>query len=502
LLVHCVRVVFADDADVPRALPLALVLGVLAGAAVVWATRPPGPGLDPDSMSYLSAADSLVENGSLRVPFDDWPSPTATRRLKHFPPGFPLAIAALRSFGMPIERSAAWVEAVAAFFTIAGIVLVVASRVGTVAGVVAALAVAITPAFVENHYVVLSEPLFLALLVAFVASAASRRASPWPLGIVAAAAVLVRYAGLALPLAAAAWCVIDRRTRRVIAALTAGAPGVVGFVAWARWAGRIRRYGWQTGFRATLGEGARTVEAWLVPALAPSPLRLGLALAATAGLVVVVVRGVWLAWEQRASALRLFAAAGITAAVYGPFVITSRLFADGGIPFDGRILSPLLLLATIAVVTALAVQWTSLSALVRGAVVAAAVTWSIGSARVVAADVAELCDDGWGFASADWQGSELAGWLRGPGTGYELYSDNAPALDSLVHRPSRTVPDSTDDETLRAFAGVLAAHPSAIVAFAEPDAKPGARGHDFARLLGFREALRSDDGDVFVDRAP
>jgi hypothetical protein len=495
-----VQAVFADDADVPRALPLALVLGLLAGSAVLWATRPPGPGLEPDSMSYLSAADSFVENGSPRVPFNDWSSPTGTERLQHFPPGFPLAIAALRSIGVPSERSAAWVEAAAAFVTIAGIVLVVAADVGTVAGAVAAVAVAITPAFVENHYVVLSEPLFLALLVAFLAAAA-RRASPWALGIVSAAALLVRYAGLALPLAAVVWCGVERPSRRVLSALSAGAPGVVAFIVWKRWAGHIRRYGWQTGFGATLREGARTVQAWLVPAVTPSPLRRGLAIAAAAGLAVIVVRGACVAGKEQTSALRLLAAAGLTAASYGLFVVASRLFADGGIPFDNRILSPLFLLATVAIVTALAVQWRSLSAAIRGAVVTAAVAWSIGSARIVAADVAEICDDGWGFASADWQGSELARWLHGPGTSYELYSDNAPALDSLVHRPSRMVPDSTDDETLHDFARVLAVRPSAIVAFAEPDAPPGARGDDFARRLGFREILRSDYGNVFVDPA-
>jgi hypothetical protein len=287
----------------------------------------------------------------------------------------------------------------------------------------------------------------------------------------------------------------------VLSALSAAAPGVATFVAWGRWAGRIRRYGWQAGFRAALGDGASTVQSWLVPALAPSPLRLGLALGAAVGLVIIVVRGAWVAGKEQTSALRLLAAAGLTATSYGLFVMASRLFADGGIPFDNRILSPLFLLATIVIVTALALQWTSLSAPVRGAVVAAAAAWSIGSARIVAADVAEICDDGWGFASADWQGSELARWLRGPGTRYELYSDNAPALDSLVHRPSRTVPDSTDDETLHGFARVLAAHPSAIVAFAEPDATPGARGDDFSRLLGFRGVLRSDDGSVFVDPA-
>jgi hypothetical protein len=451
-------------------------------------------------MSYLSAADSFAENGSPRVPFNDWASPTGTQRLQHFPPGFPLAIGALRSVGVPSERSAAWVEAIAAFVTIAGIVLVVAACVGTVAAAVAAVAIAITPAFVENHYVVLSEPMFLALLVAFVAAAA-RRASPWALGMVAAAAVLVRYAGLAFPLAAAAWCGVERPSRRVLSALSAAAPGVVAFVVWKRWAGHIRRYGWQTGFRATLREGARTVQSWLVPAVAPSSLRLGLALAAAAGLVVIVSRGACVAGKEHTSALRLLAAAGVTAVSYGLFVVASRLFADGGIPFDNRILSPLFLLATVAIVTALGVQWTSLSPAVRSAVVTAAVAWSIGSARIVAADVAEIRDDGWGFASADWQGSELARWLRGPGTRYELYSDNAPALDSLVHRPSHTIPDSTDDETLHDFARILAAHPSAIVAFAEPDAAPGARGDDFARRLGFREILRSDDGNVFVDPA-
>ena len=46
-----------------RLVPAAL-LGILAFALVLAVTDPPGPGLDPDALSYMGAAESLVTQGT------------------------------------------------------------------------------------------------------------------------------------------------------------------------------------------------------------------------------------------------------------------------------------------------------------------------------------------------------------------------------------------------------------------------------------------------------
>ncbi|HEX5972669.1 MAG TPA: hypothetical protein VFY85_12135, partial [Gemmatimonadaceae bacterium] len=66
----------------------AVLLGVLAFALVLAVTDPPGPGLDPDALSYMGAAESLVARGTYRIPTAPWTSADSTSPLAHFPPGF------------------------------------------------------------------------------------------------------------------------------------------------------------------------------------------------------------------------------------------------------------------------------------------------------------------------------------------------------------------------------------------------------------------------------
>jgi hypothetical protein len=229
-----------------------------------------------------------------------------------------------------------------------------------------------------------------------------------------------------------------------------------------------------------------------------SPARATLAIVVLGALTLLLSRGVRTARAASPRAFRLLAAIGCIAASYAALVTFSRLFADAAIPFDNRIASPLFLLAALAIVTALATQWRTLPPSVRAALVAAGVCWCVASATVAFQEVEELGDDGWGYASAAWLSSDLRKWLQTEGAGYELFSDNPPSLYSMAHHSSRSLPESTDADTVRRLKEILATRPSAVIAFQEPDAPPGAKGEDFARLLGLREILRTDDGAVFL----
>jgi hypothetical protein len=486
----------------PDAAPLflALALGITAAVGVLWSMRPPGPGLDPDSMSYLAAADSLERAGELRVPFAEWSSRDSTARLRDFAPGFSAAIAALETTGVSSERSATWVEAASAFATVAGSTLLVSAATTPAFAAAAAVVVLVTPALVEDHTIVLSEPLFLALLVAVVALAAVERPRASALGVVAAAAVMVRYAGLSLVLAAAVRAALAAATRRrrFLAAALAGAPGLLAFVLWSRWAGGAREYGWKGDFGATILEGWSTLQQWLVPGAPPSRASAGLAIAALAVLALLVARGARRARVASPAAFRLLAATGIVAPSYVTLVTFSRLFADAAIPFDNRIVSPLFAVATLAVATAIGVQWGTLGPSLRTAVVVAAGIWCVASANVTLRELSDLRADGWGYASAEWIGSDLRKWLLASGARYELFSDNPPSLYSLTHRSSRSLPESIDPQTLRRLAEILRDRPSAVIAFQEPDAAPRARGEDFARRLMLQQVFRAADGTVFV----
>jgi len=235
--------------------------------------------------------------------------------------------------------------------------------------------------------------------------------------------------------------------------------------------------------------------AWLLPLVRASPLRPLMLAGSLASLVIIFGRGVRAASSAER---RLLGATTLVAACYAALVAFSRLFADGAIPFDGRIASPLLLLVTIAVVTSVAAQWRSSAPILRATLAVAGILWCVSSARLTVGELRELADDGWGYASADWIASDLAKWLVADQGRHALFSDNPPALYSMVHRPSRSLPETIDTQTLARFRGVLARTPSLVVAFTEPDAPAGARGRDFARSLALPEVRRTDEGSVFA----
>jgi hypothetical protein len=479
-----------------------VALGVVAGSGVLWLTQAPGPGLEPDSISYLGAAESLARNGTLAIPFADWSDEESTSRLSHFPPGYPFAIALGMMAGASASNSARAVQSVSAAVSTGGAAMVTSMTAGLLAGTLAGLAVLATPAYAEDHYVVLSEPLFLALLVLMLGLMAADRPRPVALGIVGATALLVRYAGLALSCAAAVWCFAQPGTPRqrvARAALVAG-PGAAAFLFWSQWVGEVREYGWLgENLPASLAEGLGTLQGWLAPAVPPSALRVALTLGAVTCVTVLLVRGTWPeAGTTAVATRRLVRACALLAICYGGLVLFSRLFADGEIPFDNRIGSPVFVLVTIAAIAASAAEWRSWPAHARGAAAMAGVLWLAGSILLVEREVGSLLEDGWGYASADWVGSNLAVWLRTEGTRYVLYSDNPAAVYSLAHRSSRLTPEVSDPKTVAAFGAALAVRPSAIIGFADPIATDIPRAGVLARRLRLREALRSDDGSVWV----
>ena len=83
---------------IPR-LAASLMLGALAFAGALGITSGAGPGLDPDSMSYLQAANTLAHGGALRDVQRDWASVDSTMPLAHWPPGYSVAIAGVERLG-------------------------------------------------------------------------------------------------------------------------------------------------------------------------------------------------------------------------------------------------------------------------------------------------------------------------------------------------------------------------------------------------------------------
>ena len=209
---------------------LAALFGAAACIGVVALTSPPGPGLDPDSMSYLGAAESLARHRHVAHPDGE-----LVRRRQHvgaapLPSGLsdPDRAPGRAGGAVASRRRAAWRRCRRSrpWRWPSG-----SWRRSPVPGPgrwPAALLLA-TPALVLDHARVLSEPLCLALLAATLALMVfSNR--PLLYGLTAAAAGLVRYAAVPAGGAAVLWAfglhgpVRERVRRAALAALPTAAP--------------------------------------------------------------------------------------------------------------------------------------------------------------------------------------------------------------------------------------------------------------------------------------
>ena len=486
---------------------MAVLLGSVACYGVLAITEPPGPGLDPDSMSYLGAAESLVRHGTLRIPSARWSDADSTEALGHFPPGFPLAIAVPVALGAVPAQAARGVEAVAAFATVALAVWLVGAAAGSGAGLLAGVVLLVTPSFAFDHWQVISEPLCLALLMATLALMTwSKR--PWTYGLAAAAAGMVRYAAFASTGAVILWAFGLKGSwrERLRRAAIAAAPSVIFQGLWVLRAvlesAEVRSFGLRGGLGAAFGELAGTVGSWLAPAVSAPWLRgaAAVAVAALAGVVLARAARRSPAVEAAGSPRRLLAATGLLAGCYAAFVLFSRLFVDETLPFDQRMLSPFIVLAEVGAVLAFAEEWHDWSGRVRAAAAVAWLVWLAGSAATTVRDVADALDGGWGYASDEWRGSPLGAWLRTAGRDAAVFSNNTATAWFVTHRPTRTVPESLDAESVAAFGRVLSERRGVLVRFPF-DLEEGAPPDSLANRLGLSEMARFPEGVVW-SRAP
>jgi hypothetical protein len=509
----------------PAVLFAAIVIGMSAFWGVIELTEPPGPSLDPDALSYLGAGLSLARGHGLRVPSAGWASDDTTAALVHFPPGFPATIAVAHVLvpGATPENAARFVEAVAAAVTAVSLVFAAYAAGGAVAALVVLGIAAATPAFVMVHAGVLSEPLFLALLALFTwrlasASDGNDAKRTIALGTIAAAAALVRYAGVSLVLALAvdAWWTVSgplratwrQRARRAVVSVEVP---VVLLGIWVLTrprhedAEKIREVGVYTaGLGETLRNGLATAARWLAPGVDSNAARTLAAIAVFAALCALVVRS---ARSVRAGTLaepelRLNRATTIVALSYVLVVGASRLVADPGIPLDERILSPLLLVVALRIGVALAAFWRGSFGTRRGLVlltIGITASWIWGSAEVSAGLVSDFRSDGGDLAARQWTASPLVVWAAHAPPSTRLYSNWPAAIWFHTSRASFELPSDLDPGTVQEFREKIEREHGALLAFnarAEDYASPDS----LAALAGLVAAERWPDGTVW--RAP
>jgi hypothetical protein len=511
---------------VARLLPAAL-LGIVAFTLVLEITEPPSPGLDPDAVAYLGAAESLATNLEYRVPSADWSSADSTAPLAHFPPGYSTALALPVRLGMAPLQAARLVQAIAGAVMVATLVLLVGGATTPLAGILAAVALFVTPAMHDVYVSVLSEPLFLACVVLTLAAMTLAPDRPLRMGIAAALAALTRYAGMSLVGAVALWQLarpgpLALRVRRAFVAVL---PALVLEGAWVirthyvAGSSAIRRIGVYGDLAPTAHEARDTLRDWIVPALDSWPvvpsrgyvaLAVGVLLLLVAGSAGRRARGLSLA--RRADdrlarapvdAWRLLRAGALLLVCYLAMIVVSRLVADAHIPFDERILSPAIVLATAIVATALGLWWRgwrgAYGVTARLLLAAALLAWCGLSAAVTYAQASYVRKWGSDFAASEWRRSALLDWARTQGVHTPLYTNWPAAVYFHLHRSARELPASDDPRELAELAATVRAHGGRILAFSvrAPDV---VTKETLVAQPGLRVIAALEDGVVLAPR--
>ena len=315
-----------------------------------------GVGTSSDSAVYLEAARSLIDKGQLSV---------RGRPLTHYPPAYPLLLAAVAgSIGLSVLDSARWVHLVLYLANLSVFAMIVfrisgRSSAFTILGVVL---FASSRRLLEIHGMAWSEPPFLlCMLVGFLHMLLYVEEGRLSSLIVAsasiAAALMTRYVGITLLPPAMLLVIMDRRQPLKSRLTRAGllAVGVISPLAiWLirNWlvasTSTNRQLGVHLISRKVLSEGIGTISYWVVPAHLPFILSAVIALAVIC--VVAFAFGSTILISRRETTSNFYLYFGLLFFEYLAFLIISISFIDPSTPLDERLLSPLHVFGLIAIV--------------------------------------------------------------------------------------------------------------------------------------------------------
>ena len=353
-----------------------VALAALWAAGVTLYATGQGVSITPDSILYLEAADHVargegpvVANGAGRP-----------ERLTKFPPGYPVALGGWLAAGRllaPELTAAAAARALQILLTAinAGLLAwlvgrAAGGRVAVVVGGLAGIWLTVPLGFAEAHVAALSESLTMLLLLLWLAAAARWVREPawrW-LGVMATlatAAVLVRFAGASLALAAGTVVLLRPDwggwswPKRLAPAVGQGLPALVAAAAW------ILSIPRGTGVGGSKATGVSVSNEFGLPALgllpkttlkaiwpyAESGLWPGVYLLLAAGLIVVLLRRDTV--RDKPTASPTVAVTLQFVAAYLLLVWLSAATVDPYVRFDRRLAVPPMLAAVVAGAVAL-----------------------------------------------------------------------------------------------------------------------------------------------------
>jgi len=503
----------ADVVSDPRTLRsvIAGVLGVIVSVGVLNINASPLlPAPHEDSVSFLGAAESLVQGHGLRVPFGHWSSPDSTQALSHFPPGPSLVIAAPMLLGLPSQGAALLVLALSAGLVVGLGYWMTSGLLGPVLGLVPLIPVVASEPLIRVHTAIWSEPPFLVLTVALLWTMVRWPGKAGVHGAVAALGVLLRYVGMGAVLAAMiwAWRRADGGPERRRRVLLAGLPGVVVFGLWTavvRLRGEaVRSVDFHGDAVQTLGAIGFEFRRWLAPGLAG---RLGTVVAwliilIGCAVVTLAIRRSAARDEGGSERRSLLVAASLVSGCFVLTVLVSRFFLDPLIPFDTRIFSPVVLLFAISVGVALTGPTSSApnSPLVRRLTGPALLTlWAVLSLVQIRPLVAEVQRTGRFYTQLTWLRSPVVEWVNEEGGDWRIYSNEPQLFWVLANRTGWQLPSRWEPGAAEAFQEVFRERPGAVIVTA-PVRGMDLRPDTLVRMLDLVPVVTVPEGIVYLPR--
>jgi len=426
----------------------ALAAIALAGAVLIWWTMSHGPGVSPDSAIYLGIAQSVRSGSGFLM--DGMP-------VTHFPPGYPLLLAAATVVDRNLLDAARLVAAL--FFGIntflVGMAAYVAAGRRFRVAVVAVLLFTVSGPVLNLHAMAWSEaPFFCCVMGGLLALATWLSTSDRRYLIGAATAfgiaIVFRYAGLPLflPLCVATLALSGAAWRRrildtVLASMIVAVPLAIWLVHNALGSRQAtdRVLAVHLVSRDALFQMLATLSGFFFDGVS-NPLVQGLIVIALAAVLLMAIRHGRQSVPAGARSWTLPLLGVVWVGGYVVFLLVSISLADATTPLDERILFPAFGVVAVCLPVALSEVSRRLNrpAIWWGVVAVALVSVATRAAAAIQV-VGDIHRTGEGFVADDWQLSDLMDAVRRLPATTAVYSNSQDAIEFVLHRPAAWLPD-------------------------------------------------------------
>jgi len=449
----------------PRRIPALLVLiiaSITGGVIALWCMSS-GVGVNPDSVIYLSAADSVIAGEGLKpIAFHHSPKIAGGRTLVSFPPTYPLLLSLSGRLSVDALNGAKWLHSLlfALNILLIGIAVYLSTNGSLLATLCSVLLLLSSPGFLEISMIAWSEPPFiLFILSAFILLALHIAKSDIRLlvgsALAAGLAMTTRYAGITVlpPMLLTVLLLKNRDLRgRLKDCLVVLVIGILPLVAWFL---RNRLVADSAANRSLAFHPMRISDIkvmvnsllmlW-VPFSGHLYLKVILSLlgAALLGSVIVLALKNKVQCEKSVNAnsvAQIFAAIFVT--IYLLFLFAYNSLVDPVVDLGSRVLLPVYVFGIILMISVVYELGRNRATLWWGFVALSFALVFLNAVRAVSFAVYRHTE-GNGYASREWAGSKSIEYARTLSQDRTIYSNGIDAIHFLTRRTALRIPPKFD----------------------------------------------------------